>query len=274
MKQSLITLLLFVLSAEAAPRLVTGLHPNMYGNTGHNPQREHFSSGEPNIRAIGRLFAQNVTNCTATLLPPGDVLVTAAHCFFDKAGARTPLEYEYLFITGGETAAQGKQVGLRAATLAVVTNDPLRRPELDIAFIRLSKRLDVKKYPPAQFASITSTEAFKKDIEVRLTGYMPSNTPGEDGYATTELCTPKQYFFESKELLHNCSTMEGMSGSPVYIIRDGKITILGIHNGAARTTFGRVTDFSLVYANRAAGAEVAEAAYIKYLAGALVPDAP
>jgi hypothetical protein len=265
-------ILLCAISANGSTPLSTGIHANLFGNTGHSPKREHFQSDGPNIKAIGRLYTQGITNCSATLLPPGDIVVTAAHCFFGKSENRIPLEFEYRFITGGDTPAEGESVSLIPESLFLLTDTPIQIPELDLAFVKLSRHLDQKKYPPAQFASILSTEALKKNIEVRLTGYMESKKPGEDGLATTEICLSKGYFPESKELLHDCSTTEGMSGSPVYIIRDGKVAILGIHNGANRSNGGKITDFDIAIANRAAGSDLAEPAYQKYLVSAGEPS--
>ena len=242
---------------------------NDYSDTGHSPQIELHP--DPRLMNIGGLsYKGNLSYCVGTIIPP-DTVLTNAHCLVEH-GKRNNIPFE--FVTAELNATKRDHFAIDNPRSMAVTSDPDNQRQLDIAFLKLSRPVDPNKFPDVSISSIESISGYdtSQEEKIKLTGLSHGRFAQQQDVLVTEACEETAYYTEVHLFFHNCSTNKGMSGSPLYIIRDGKLTIVGMHAGG-RGDHTAPVRYDDSVANIAVNGDTIAMYYTKYKNGVLKMDA-
>ena len=170
--------------------------------------------------AVGRLDLAGQGFCTAALISDTEVL-TAAHCLYDEAGARIPLD-RLQFAAGMRT---GRAVAFRGVRRAAIypeyrpepTRDPVAAAR-DIALLELDRPIRLAGIAPfAEIAPLGSGS------EVAVVSYAKDRAEAPSLEAA---CSVLDAFRGA--MILTCSVESGSSGAPVFVREDGEVRIAGI----------------------------------------------
>ncbi|MAZ02006.1 MAG: hypothetical protein CMN56_02600 [Sneathiella sp.] len=181
---------------------------------------------------VGRLNHSG-SHCTAVLVGP-EIILTAAHCFWDKRRNKWSVPSAYHFVLGydkGEIAAHSKVKSfVVAGDNAFVKKQS--RPALvnDWALARLEKPLG-KSYGFAELARVNP-----RDLDKFMTA---GATVMQGGYSrdvahvltadTSCQINEVQSGKSGSILVHQCDATKGDSGSPLFLRAGKSFALLGIH---------------------------------------------
>lgn len=182
--------------------------------------------------AVGRLDIAQHGMCTGALIAP-DVVLTAAHCLYDRDSRRLIPASQIEFQAG---LRHGRASAYRSVRLAVSHPDyvyePDGRPQVknDIALLRLDRPIDNGRVIPFGIASMPA-----KGDAVGVVSYAHdrSDTP-----ALQEPCHVLARQFGSVVL--SCDVDFGSSGAPVFSIEDGVARIVSVVSAKAEVGERRV----------------------------------
>lgn len=175
--------------------------------------------------AIGRVNRTSGGFCTGTLVGP-DIVLTARHCLFNPRTGRRVQPDTIHFLAGyrrGEWLRHG--IG-RAFVLPEADGEENRDTALadDWVLIILENALDVKPVPmvalpPKQAAGARLARAgYGRDRPHLLSLHDGCVLLGQRGNV----------------LLHDCDATYGDSGSPLLMLGDGEVAMVGIATGASK----------------------------------------
>ncbi len=164
--------------------------------------------------AVGRLNIDDRAMCTGTLIAP-DLVLTAAHCLFDRdTGKRIPAS-RIEFLAGWRNGwATAREWGKRAAILPDYVFDPHQSPvrvQHDIALLRLSR--PIRKTSITPFATAGRPAKWDK-VEVVSYARDRAQSP-----SLQESC--RVLARQSGTLILSCDVDFGSSGAPVFVRKDG-----------------------------------------------------
>ncbi len=196
----------------------------IFGTDGRSPK----PAGYP-FTTVGRVVT-NKGSCTGTLVGT-NVVVTNAHCVIDSATKK--------LVAGGVRFEGDLRDGTssnKAKALWVWwgTNDPDKFQQSDWAVLELDQDLgnrlgwmgtrDFRTYP----------------MSVSNIGYTSSYQNGKNaGYSPSCLIHERQ----DDRLLHDCDTLPGHSGGPLYVMIDGGWPhLVGIHSRGYNETISEYSD--------------------------------
>ncbi len=167
--------------------------------------------------------------CTGTLISPNHV-ATSAHCMFDRGsdswirGTIGPVRGQVCFASGCITVSNRKFSSTWASS-------GINRAAHDYAILRLQSNPGV---PNMGMSRITS-ESTLRGLTVRNHGF-PGDKPAGQMWGMTSCGITSA---TSDRITHNCDTVGGHSGGPVYYrTGGGSFFLLGIHSGGRGTLNG------------------------------------
>lgn len=176
-------------------------------------------------KAVGRLDIEDVGYCTATLIAP-DLVLTAAHCVFDKEGARVPPE-DIVFRAGyrqGRIEAERKvvQVAMPDA-YRYKSKDAVTRIANDVALLRLETPIATHVINPFL---VEQRSLNKGDVTVVSYGRGRATLP-----SLQATCAVLRSY--KGVMVMNCDTTFGSSGAPVFRREGTRIKIASVVSGYA-----------------------------------------
>lgn len=183
--------------------------------------------------AVGRLDIANRGFCTATLIG-ADLVLTAAHCLFDKATGRRFNTTDINFLAGWRN---GRAVAYRGVRRDVVHPDyvfsdsgQVDRVEYDLALLQLDH--------PIRLPSITPFLTHGPNTAFNRVGVVSYAKDRADAPSLQEVCPVLGR--QPGMLVMGCSVDFGSSGAPVFVMDGGVPRIVSVVSAKAEMQGRRV----------------------------------
>lgn len=176
--------------------------------------------------AVGRLNLGEDGFCTATLIAP-DVVLTAAHCLYDKAnGKRFPIaKMQFLadWRMGRAAAYRGVKRAVMSPDYVYSSQDKLARISHDIALLQLDQPIRLPSIQPFEIG-----ERAEPGEAVGVVSYAQDRAEAPSLQQTCHVMGERPGFF-----VLSCDIDFGSSGAPVFEIRDGVARIVSVISAKA-----------------------------------------
>jgi protease YdgD len=176
--------------------------------------------------AVGKLILGDRGFCTGALIEP-EIVLTAAHCLFDKeTGARMAPE-DIQFYAGWRN---GRAVAYRGVRRAIAHpeyvysgSDKLGRVSFDLALLELNQ--------PIRLPSLTPFAVDTSPVEGDQVGVVSYAQDRAEVPSIQEVC---EVLAEREQtLVLSCNVDFGSSGAPVFSIRDGVARVVSVISAKA-----------------------------------------
>ncbi|WP_432450692.1 trypsin-like serine peptidase [Aliiroseovarius marinus] len=175
---------------------------------------------------VGRLNIGNGSFCTGALIADNLVL-TAAHCLYDKdTGVRImPDEIEFLagWRNGRASAYRGVRRAVTHPDYLFSASDKSARVSNDVALLELDQ--PIRKSSVKPFGTYTRP---RKGAEVGVVSYAHDRS---ESPALQEMC--KVLARQGGTLVLSCTVDFGSSGAPVFVVEDGEPKIVSVISAKA-----------------------------------------
>ena len=205
--------------------------------------RAIVDASDPRWSVIGRLNYSNSRirmHCTGTLIAR-DLVLTAAHCLFDKVSRRWLNAGQVHFLAGyqrGEAVAKATAVSYEVDKMHDTgSKSYVHDPRHDWALVRLDTPIGDRAGTIAPFPLSPMGAGLAPPSTAVIVGY-PGVRPHVQSMA--ENCRIDWKYRTSGMIEHDCPVMGGDSGGPVLAGYNGGYRIIAV-NSSATTSDGRLT---------------------------------
>ncbi|MDJ0630874.1 MAG: trypsin-like peptidase domain-containing protein [Rhodobacter sp.] len=215
MKRGLFFLvLLAVWASDGRAEMASGLRTLMTGDDSRGWQ------------AVGRLNMGTVSFCTGSLIAP-DLVLTAAHCMFDKDTGQRIADGEIEFLAdwrGGRAAAYRRvKRALVHPDFTFTSDNFAARVAHDVAILELDQ--PIRNSAIAPFPTDARPAA---GAEVGVVSYAHDRA---DSPSLQEVCHVLAR--QGGSLVLSCEVDFGSSGAPIFVVEDGRARIVSLVSAKA-----------------------------------------
>ncbi|MCB6179137.1 trypsin-like serine protease [Rhodobacter sp. Har01] len=177
-------------------------------------------------QGVGKLLLGDHGFCTAALIAP-QIVLTAAHCLFDKdTGARTPdgeITFQAGWRNGRAEAYRGVRRSVAHPDYAHADDEDVARVAYDVALLELDQPILLPQLLPFSTARQPGSG---DEVSVVSYAHDRSEIPSiEEG------CAVLSSYHDAMVL--SCDIDFGSSGAPVFLVRDGVARVVSVISAKA-----------------------------------------
>ena len=176
--------------------------------------------------AVGRLDVAGRAFCTGALIAP-DLVLTAAHCLYDRDSGKVFDAAEMTFLAGWRNGRAEAYRGVRRALphpdYDFSGEDRVARVRHDVALLELAQ--------PIRLSGVTPFATEPRPARGEAVGVVSYAHDRAEAPSIQEVCDVLGR--QSGVLMMSCSVDFGSSGAPIFVLRDGVARIVSVVSAKA-----------------------------------------